>query len=755
MTLKTIKVFFLFLLLGSTHYNIAQNSLSGFVYDKETKSPLVGANIYFPALKKGTVSTETGFYTLDNIADGQHTLSVTIVGYASGFHSFRTDGKPKELDFYLEETFLKSQEIVISSGAYSSQHDNAIKVETIDLSTNETTASTNLMHSLTKIPGLDVISKGNGIIVPVIRGLSATNVLVLNNGIRMENYQFSENHPTVINESGLSKIEIIKGPASLLYGSDAVGGVINFLPEHPASIGKTQADIKSSYSSNANGLTTNIGFKSSRKFFSWGVRADIKTFRDYQDGNGNYVPNSRYKTKSFQAFSGFTKTRSNLQLYYTFMQMKLGLPIPDAFGANLSPYSYEFDVWFQHLKNHLFISKYKYFTNNWVFNLDFSYQNNRRRLYPNSSKLGVDMQLQTFSLQLNALLNFEKSGFLKIGYNTYFQNNLNYDALTKILPDYHLNEHSLFGIYHYNFQEKLNVQLGMRYDLRNYHVPEQDHFAHDHKKNSLEELISFDNTYNNFSFSSGFTYHLVEKWLVRANLASAYRTPHISELLQYGLHAGRFEVGNQNLKSQRNYEIDLSAHRHTHCFKFETAIYYNSIRDYIFLSPTMDITDDGLQIFTYTQNDSKIYGLEMGIEFFPSKNISFTTSYNYTKGVQDTKEALPFIPQNKIHYSAQLNSKDYWIFKKPSFLFGLVYAFDHNNPSFGQTFTDDYTLLNLSGNFEVQLSKQKLFVQLAITNLLNKTYIDHLSTLKGSPYYNPGRNIQIQLKLPIGILNAN
>ena len=139
-----------------------------------------------------------------------------------------------------------------------------------------------------------MIAKGQGVSKPVIRGLSMNDVLVMNNGVRIENHQFSENHPLGIDDNDVERIEIIKGPASLLYGSDAIGGVINFIKEKPAPVGKILGGYRIQLHSNTLGMNNSIGLKGASKNLFGGFRFGNKTHADYLQGGGDYVPNSRF-----------------------------------------------------------------------------------------------------------------------------------------------------------------------------------------------------------------------------------------------------------------------------------------------------------------------------------------------------------------------------------------------------------------------------------------------------------------------------
>jgi len=211
----------------------------------------------------------------------------------------------------------------------SSQHENAVKIDLLRSKDIALSGTPNFMESLTKIPGVDMISKGPGVSKPVIRGLSMNDVLVMNNGVRIENYQFSEDHPLGIDGNDLERVEVVKGPASLLYGSDAIGGVINFIKERPAPVGKIVGDYRMQLHSNTLGMNNSIGLKGASKNLFGGFRLGNKTHTDYLQGGGAYVPNSRFKEMTFNANSGYTGKIGTFKLFYDYFKQDLGMTVPD------------------------------------------------------------------------------------------------------------------------------------------------------------------------------------------------------------------------------------------------------------------------------------------------------------------------------------------------------------------------------------------------------------------------------------------
>jgi len=228
----------------------AQNIIKGQVKD-ESNVPLIGVEVYIPDLNKLITTDQKGDYKLSNIPNGNIKIKYSYLGYNTEIKSILLNNTQITLNVVLKPSVINTQEVVVTGNYINSQHDNIVKIDVMDDEDIETSGSPNIMESISKVPGVDMISKRQGIAKPVIRGLSMNNVLVLNNGFRIENYQFSEDHPIGIDDSDVGRIEIIKGPASLLYGSDAIGGVINFVKENPAPEGKVIGNYRLQLYSNS------------------------------------------------------------------------------------------------------------------------------------------------------------------------------------------------------------------------------------------------------------------------------------------------------------------------------------------------------------------------------------------------------------------------------------------------------------------------------------------------------------------------
>jgi iron complex outermembrane receptor protein len=725
------------LLTISTQTVLSQAVLKGRITDKNNNQQLVGAQIYIPELQKGSISDDKGNYQIKNLPTGRFSIQVSYVGYASQTKKIEIKEGSQVLNFDLNSTIISlNPDVSITAIGYSSQHENAIKVENVQLKDLEQQASIGAMNKLSIIPGVDIISKGPGIASPVIRGLSQTNILILNNGVRMENYQFSENHPFMISDEGVSKVEIIKGPASLLYGSDAIGGVINFIKERPAPVGHIQSDVNLGYQSNTQGYGTNVGVKGSSSRFSWGIRGNYQQHGDYLQAQNGRVPNSRFNNTGLSVFSGSKQKYGSFFIYYDYYKGGLGITNPKINNTD----NYKLHSSYQNLDYHLLSSRNKLFLGKIKLDINAAYQNNRRRLFGKNQYM-VDMTLQAINYDVKAnIKNTEKTSLI-VGFQGNYVQSINAGAPNKIIPNYFTNDFSIYGLGQYKLLPKLNLQAGARFDYRNLYIPE-------YNDASLLQAINVNRDYQHISFTLGGTYSIGEHLLVRANLASAFRAPNVAELTQDGMHGNRYEKGNIDLKVQRSIESDMGIHYHRNRWVFDASVYYNQIYNYIYLQYDTSSNNLGYDRYLYTQNDAAIYGLETGAEYAPWKYTNLKAVYNYTIGKQANGIYLPFIPQNKLRLEVKFHKGKIAFMHNAFIKLGSTYAFAQNKPSQFETSSPDYFLLNAGLGFDFFMGKQRLTIGVFGQNLLDATYIDHLSTLKDLGYYDMGRNIALKIRVP-------
>ena len=750
-------------------YNeIGNKKLNGIVLDKEGGLPLPGVSVFIPELQKGTVSNADGIYQLDHLPSGKLTIQFSFVGYETVIKTINIESESKKVDVRLSYTSVTTQDVVVSGGFPSAQHENSIKISVLRKEKLEELVSPSLGEKLSTIPGVDVISRSPGVSTPVIRGLSLNNIIFMNNGVRLENFQFSADHPFLANEQGVNHIEVIKGPASLLYGSDAMGGVINILREKPAPANSLEADVSSEFHSVSNAWNHNLGIKSTSNNWFWMLRATQKSSGDYKDGDGEFVPNTRFSSEGLQLGLGLIKDFGSFKLYYDYLQPQLGMTNEEALEV-VSAGKRKTHYWFQDLTQHLVSSRNRLFLGNYKLEINAAYQFNNRQLKgdPNSSFFRlVDMDLKTFTYDSKLYFPAGENSEFVVGLQGMHQSNKNQGAPNRIIPDAKIDDFSLFSLLKKKFG-KADLQFGIRYDHRSLYVPEQEAGGHSHGEpeedheeeheeehheeegeHHEEEMVYINRKFDNLNASLGATYHFSESMLFRANFATAYRAPNLAELSQHGLHGNRFEEGNTNLNAQKSFESDLGLHYHTQNHNIDFSLFYNKVYDFISLAPTDEPAPEGSGfVYAYDQQDAKLYGGEIAINVVPVDFLKFHTDLSVVIAKQDDGGRLPFIPQHKLNTSLRLFGKGNKTFREPFAKLEWKYAMNQSHPAQFETKTAAYHLFTIQTGTSFKLGKYDAKLLAGVSNLFDKTYTDHLSSIKPLGYHNPGRNINVKLSL--------
>ena len=291
------------LFMGISAMLQAQNSISGTVTDFRNQ-PLKGVSVYISELNKGTATDENGKYMFSNLPNRNLKISFTFIGFGVQNKTVSSAAKESSLNIILEETIFEMDEIIVSTAFNKIQSQNVMKVEHESIKNLQRKGTATLIEGLATIPGVSQVSTGTSIGKPVIRGLSGNRVLVYSQGVRIENQQFGDEHGLGLNDSGVESVEVIKGPASLLYGSDALGGVLYFNPEKFANANTFKANFSQKYFSNTQGSSSSLGLKTSTDNWKFMTRGSYNTHSDYKIADGDRVTNTRYNEADFKTGIG-------------------------------------------------------------------------------------------------------------------------------------------------------------------------------------------------------------------------------------------------------------------------------------------------------------------------------------------------------------------------------------------------------------------------------------------------------------------
>lgn len=727
-----------FLLYTATN---AQNSLIGKITSKENNQP-VPATVYIPQLEKGAVADFDGNYKLNNIPDGNYNVVFSSLGYAtiSKKINFSNNQNVTE-NLQLEESVVEMEEVIVSTPFHKLQSDNVMKVERVSTESLNSSGAVTLADGIKNIAGVDLISTGTGIGKPVIRGLSSNRVLTYTQGVRLENQQFGDEHGLGINEAGIESVEVIKGPASLLYGSDALGGVLYLNPEKFALSRETHGDLSSTYFSNTLGTSTNLGIKTSGEKLKFLARGAYSEFSDYKTGADYRVTNTRFNEKDLKTGLQYLGTKFKSTLRYNYNRSNIGI----AEEVGEQTHSKDLEIPFQEVDNHILSFDNTVFFTNSSLDVKAGYLfNDRREFEDDPAMAALRLKLNTFNYDVKYHLPQLGKFETIIGLQGMFQNNKN-EGEEILIPDANTTDIGLLATSHYHF-EKVDLQAGIRFDSRK--------IESEAARNPVDEnfIPALNKTFTSFTAALGAKVDLFEKFSTRVNLASGFRAPNLAELTSNGVHEGtnRYEKGNAELNNEQNFQTDLSFEYRNEHVEFFVNGFYNAVNDYIFISPTNETIDDA-QVYGYLQDDAALYGGELGFHLHPHPLdwLHLESSFETVTGKLNNNTYLPLIPANSLRNTFRVELNDGKT-RRNSFAFiTLENTFDQKNVSNFETRIGGYSLLSAGVESSFQLQKVMLKLGVNGTNLTDKEYISHLSRFKPDGILNIGRSINVNLKIEI------
>lgn len=713
----------------------AQNIIKGIVTDTNSNEGISFVNIFITDIEKGTYTDEKGYFMIENLPVGNHNMLVSIIGYESKSIKISIPNT-SSLNISLSPSAIEMEAIIVSTPFHKLQSENVMKVEHQTVKNLKANGAVNLSDGITNIAGVESVTTGLSIGKPVIRGLSSNRVLVYAQGVRLENQQFGDEHGLGLSDSGIESVEVIKGPASLLYGSDALGGVLYLNPEKFAQNNTSNADFSGNFFSNTLGFNTNAGFKSSDEHFKFLFRGSLTEHSDYKT-NTYRVTNTRFTEKDFKAGMGYQNNNFKTEFRYNVNNAKLG--IPEEIGEQ-STHKYPL-LPYQNITNHLFSSKSTVFFNKSRLDINLGYIYNDRKEFEEhhhdneedeqeeeneSLEAALHMKLKTANYDVKYSL--PKLGKVEtiIGIQGMNQTNTNYGE-EQLIPDATTNDFGVLATSHVHF-EKVDLQIGARYDNRQINV-----------------ATGLNKDFNSFNGAIGFKTNIANNLTARINLASGFRAPNLAELTSDGTHEGtnRYEIGNPNLKNEQNFQSDIALEFKNEHVEFFVNGFYNKINNYIYLSPDGSEIESN-PVFIYEQNDANLYGGEIGLHLHPHPIdwLHIESSFETVTGKQANKVYLPLIPANSITNILRVEFEKPWFKKAYSFL-KLTTTFNQNAISNFETSTLGYSLLSAGLGGSMKLFKKEATITLSGTNLTNKTYIHHLSRLKPDGIFNMGRNISV------------
>ena len=677
------------------------------------------------------------------------------------------------------------------------------------------TASTNIIDAIAHQPGISQLTTGGSISKPIIRGLGYNRVVVMSEGVRQEGQQWGDEHGVEVDGSSVGSVEILKGPASLMYGSDAMAGVVILHARPTLPEGAIRANVSSEYQTNNGLFGYNLSLDGNQQGFVWDARYSDKMAHAYKNKYDGYVPGSQFRERAGRLMLGLNKTWGSSRLIWTAYHLTPGIvegERDELTGELLcntdNVKTYGKALPFQQVKH------YKAVWDNTV-NLPsghlkaiIGYQQNRRQEFEESTDdYELFFKLHTLTYDLRYVSQEFAGWKLSTGIGGMYQKSGN-EGEEQLIPDYRLFDFGLYTTATKALGDRWTLSGGLRYDHRRLHgsptpipSPEGRGTAAVSPLPSGEGLGvgplrplggDFIRHFNGVTGSVGAVCNINEHFNLRLNLARGFRTPNMSELASNGVHEGsiRYELGDQQLKAEYSLQADLGLDFTSNYVSAQLALFANRIDNYIYTHRIPEEIEEGYLTYLYTQGDARLLGFEAGLDFHPIHSVHFSNTFSYVDAQLTSQPSsltpdikyLPFTPAPKwktelrwelshhshstIHHHHTTADAHKALFNNLYVSAGLdcylkqthVYSADDT-----ETVTPGYALLNLSAGTDIQVKGKKV-AELYVTadNLLDKAYQNHLSRLKYADensvtgrrgVFNMGRNITFKLVVPIEIAN--
>lgn len=781
-------LFFLFLLSNST----VTAQINGIVMDEHYHSLPSATIIILPDSILLTTNNK-GRFSISDLKPKSYEIRTSYIGYKPDTTLVNiSDNQPKEIRIVLTPDDQVLETLVISEE--HAKQEATLQTEHIHEDFLQKNLKGSFAKSIEKLPGISAINVGVGIAKPVIRGLSSNRIIVNHQGIKQESQQWGSDHGLEIDQFDVERVEIIKGPGSLQYGSDGLGGVINIMPDKILPKNAFKGSILGVYKTNNEhiGGSANLGFNVNNWFLT--ARYSKQDFADYQVPanlfvyNGfelpildNRLKNTAGDESNVSISAGVHKDWGITRLLYSHYSLDAGLfsgavGIPRSYALTDDGNYRDIDVPQQKVDHYRISLNQTFFFGRNHFVLDIGYQRNLRRelsepefhsiplsqLEDLNDKLAIGLELETYSIASHYEFYHSSNWKNIIGINAQWQNNKR-SGFEYLLPDFQTFRGGLYSILEKEVRENLLVSGGLRLDIGGNDTEYYRQYIWDSNENIIDSLISIptDDLFFNWSASIGTNLSLMEgKWILKANFGKSFRVPYPAETVSNGIHHGTFrhEVGTPDLDSEHGYQLDLGAYWNFKKLEGSLSFYFNYFDNFIYLGPTFPAKFSRLpeagQIFQYRQDDAIYTGFELQWDWEIisklklNQAIDFVQSYN-----PKTKLALPFTPQPSIRTEINFTPFNSTWLDDTFIELAHEYHFSASGSlriDRSEQATPAYQLWSIGFGSNIHIGNQELRINCQVQNLLDSKYLAHLSRYRLINVPEQGRNVVLTVKVPFG-----
>ncbi len=568
----------------------ATGSLTGTVSDAKSKKVLIGATVSVPDLKLVVVTDAAGVFTLQNLPVGTFLLEIKFIGYKSITRNISIKGAVAA-SFQLEESAAEISEVVVTGSSKATQiKRNPVPIISVNKDYLSTNLNTNVIDGIAKIPGVRAVTTGPNVSKPVIRGLGFNRILTLYDGVRQEGQQWGDEHGIEVDQYSIDKAEIIKGPASLSYGSDALAGVVNLIPTQAAPEGKMIGDIITEYQTNNRYFGGSAMLGATHKGVEWMARVSHKQATNYQNKYDGRVFGTGFKETDINASIGLHRkwgySHLNLVVYDDQQEIPDGsrdsatrrftrqLSEEDTLREIVSDAdltSYKIEKLHQRVQHYRAFLSNNFTIGNGRLDVNLGFQRSVRREFAHPVLYTIPalyLQLNSYTYDVKYHLPEVNNWNLSLGVNGMYQDHNANDGTEFIIPSYRQFDIGGFALIKKSIG-KLDIAGGLRYDIRRFNNDELFTIADPvtgfdkpaaASTAGAEQVFSvYKKTFSGVSGSIGGTYNFSDAFSIKANIARGFRSPNISEISANGVHPGTniYQLGNDHFSPEFNLQEDI------------------------------------------------------------------------------------------------------------------------------------------------------------------------------------------------------
>jgi iron complex outermembrane receptor protein len=787
-------------------------TLSGRVVDSASGKPLAGASVYIADLKLGVTADESGNYRFNNLPSGDYLVEADAIGHSTQTKNI-TISEKAVLNFVLSIQYTEQSAVVVTGQSKATQIKRSpIPVVTMSHADIMGNLSTNIIDAISKIPGVTQLTTGPNVSKPFIRGLGYNRILTLYDGVRQEGQQWGDEHGIEVDQYGVDHAEVIKGPASLTYGSDALAGVVNLVPTPPAPEGTIKGDVLAEFQTNNGLFGGSAMLEGTKNGLEWMGRVSHKEASNYSDRADGRVYNTAFNetdaTASIGLHRAFGYSHLNISVFDDLQEIPDGsrdsttrqftkqITDSDTYRpvvTNQELHSYAMTPLHQHVQLY-----HIYSTNNFALgsgrltvNLGFERSVRREFSHPQQPDVpGLFLQLNSYVYDVKYYFPSFNGWDITTGINGMYQQNTVTNGTEFIIPSFHQFDIGPFAMVKKTIG-KLDISGGIRFDSRSFTNQQlytvskgidydQPVYGPD-TAGAYQAFPFYHKVFTGYSGSLGLTYLFSNQWSAKANISRGYRSPNISEISANGVHPGTgiYQVGNPAFNPEFNVQEDVGLNFTSKIAAINFSVFYNLVTDYIFNEKILaldgsDSTREGNDVYQFRQGKAALYGGELSIDIHPIEHLHFENSVSLVYGdllsspgkpVTDSTRYLPNIPP--MHGISEL--KYDFTDKNMHLVNGFVqvaaaFSGPQNRTYLAdntETATPGYTLINagVGAGFTNKQNKLLFNIYLFANNIFDVVYQDHLSRLKyfepypnsPGPYhgiYNMGRNISVKVDFP-------